>query len=31
MLYLPHTSEDIESMLKTVGVDDLDALFSTVP
>jgi glycine dehydrogenase subunit 1 len=31
MLYLPHTSEDIASMLETVGVDDLDALFSTVP
>lgn len=31
MLYLPHTSEDIASMLKTVGVDELDDLFSTVP
>jgi len=31
MLYLPHTSEDIASMLEAVGVDDLDGLFSTVP
>jgi glycine dehydrogenase subunit 1 len=31
MLYLPHTREDIASMLQTVGVDDLDDLFSTVP
>ncbi len=31
MLYLPHTSEEIASMLKVVGVDDLDGLFSTVP
>ncbi len=31
MLYLPHTDEDIASMLEEVGVDDLDSLFSTVP
>jgi glycine dehydrogenase subunit 1 len=31
MLYLPHTREDIASMLQVVGVDDLDGLFSTVP
>ena len=31
MLYLPHTDEDIAAMLKVVGVDDLDSLFSTVP
>ncbi|NVM56961.1 MAG: aminomethyl-transferring glycine dehydrogenase subunit GcvPA [Desulfobacterales bacterium] len=31
MLYLPHTSEDISSMLQVVGVDDLDDLFSIVP
>ncbi len=31
MLYLPHTNEDIASMLEAVGVDDLDELFSTVP
>lgn len=31
MLYLPHTREDIASMLKAVGLDDLDDLFSTVP
>ena len=31
MLYLPHTSEDIASMLEAVGIDDLDGLFSTVP
>ena len=31
MLYLPHTNEDIASMLEAVGIDDLDGLFSTVP
>lgn len=31
MLYLPHTNEDITAMLKTVGVNDLDGLFSTIP
>ena len=31
MLYLPHTSDEISSMLKVVGVNDLDGLFSTVP
>lgn len=31
MRYLPHTNEDIASMLKVVGVEDLDGLFSTVP
>jgi glycine dehydrogenase subunit 1 len=31
MRYLPHTSEDIASMLQVVGVDDLDGLFPTVP
>ena len=31
MRYLPHTSEDIDAMLKTVGVEFLDDLFSTVP
>jgi glycine dehydrogenase subunit 1 len=31
MLYLPHTNEDIASMLKVVRVEDLDGLFSTVP
>jgi len=31
MLYLPHTDEDIASMLQVVGVDNLDDLFSTVP
>jgi len=31
MLYLPHTEEDIASMLDAVGVDDLDGLFSMVP
>jgi len=31
MRYLPHTSEDIQYMLETVGVESLDALFSTVP
>jgi glycine dehydrogenase subunit 1 len=31
MLYLPHTEEDIASMLDAVGVDDLDGLFFMVP
>jgi len=31
MRYLPHTSEDIASMLERVGVDSLDDLFSVVP
>lgn len=31
MRYLPHTSEDIASMLETVGVDGLDDLFPTIP
>ena len=31
MLYLPHTSEDISSMLQVVGVEDLDDLFVTAP
>jgi glycine dehydrogenase subunit 1 len=31
MIYLPHTHEDIVSMLRILGVDTLDDLFSTVP
>ena len=31
MRYLPHTGEDIESMLQVVGRDSLDGLFSMVP
>jgi len=31
MRYLPHTQEDIQSMLQAVGVDHLDHLFSTIP
>jgi glycine cleavage system P protein (glycine dehydrogenase) subunit 1 len=31
MRYLPHTEEDISSMLGAIGVDSLEALFSTVP
>ncbi len=31
MRYLPHTDEDIASMLEAVGARDLNALFSTVP
>lgn len=31
MRYLPHTDEDIASMLEAVGVESLDALFSVVP
>jgi len=31
MRYLPHTNEDIAVMLKKVGVDSLDALFTSIP
>jgi glycine dehydrogenase subunit 1 len=31
MRYLPHTDEEIASMLQTVGKNSLDELFSTVP
>jgi len=31
MRYLPHTEEDISTMLKVVGVDSLDGLFSAIP
>ena len=31
MRYLPHTDADIASMLKVVGVDNLEGLFPTVP
>ena len=31
MRYLPHTPEDIEEMMKTVGVNSLDGLFETIP
>lgn len=31
MRYLPHTEEDIASMLKTVGLDALEGLYAIVP
>jgi len=31
MRFLPHTDEDIASMLSVIGADSLDELFSTVP
>jgi glycine dehydrogenase subunit 1 len=31
MRYLPHTDDDISAMLKVVGVDSLEELFSMVP
>lgn len=31
MRYLPHTDEDIASMLKKVGLNNLDSLFSMIP
>jgi glycine dehydrogenase subunit 1 len=31
MRYLPHTPEDIDEMMKTVGVTSLDDLFETIP
>jgi glycine dehydrogenase subunit 1 len=31
MRYLPHTDDEISAMLKVIGVESLDELFSTVP
>ncbi len=31
MRFLPHTGEDIKSMLQVVGADNIDDLFSTIP
>ena len=31
MRYLPHTTEDIESMLKTIGAGSLESLFDSIP
>lgn len=31
MRYLPHTEQDIQAMLKVVGVDSLAGLFATIP
>jgi len=31
MRYLPHTEEEVASMLEAVGADSLDALYGTVP
>ena len=31
MRYLPHTPEDIDSMLRAVGIDSLDGLFAHIP
>jgi len=31
MQYLPHTDEDIQAMLRAIGIDHLDDLFATVP
>ena len=31
MRYLPHTREDIQEMLRVVGIDRLDDLFATIP
>ncbi len=31
MRYLPHTKQDIQAMLKVVGVDSLEGLFATIP
>ncbi len=31
MRYLPHTDDDIQTMLKTIGVKSLDALFDGIP
>lgn len=31
MSYIPHTEEDVKSMLAAIGVDSMDALFASVP
>jgi len=31
MRYIPHTSKDVEQMLKTIGVSSVDDLFSSIP
>lgn len=31
MPFIPHTSDDIESMLKAIGVDSIDDLFDEIP
>ncbi len=31
MRYLPHTEEDVSSMLRAVGAEDMDDLFSMIP
>lgn len=31
MRYIPHTPEQIESMLKTIGVDSVEKLFDSIP
>src|SRR2546423_9526026 len=31
MDFVPHTDDDLATMLKTVGLDDLDGLFSSIP
>jgi glycine dehydrogenase subunit 1 len=31
MRYLPHTPDEIDAMLKVVGAESLDSLFSTIP
>ncbi|MCF6179916.1 MAG: aminomethyl-transferring glycine dehydrogenase subunit GcvPA [Geopsychrobacter sp.] len=31
MHYIPHTEEDVRQMLKTIGVDSIEGLFSEVP
>ena len=31
MRYLPHTDADVATMLATIGVDSIDALFACIP
>ncbi|MCG8589904.1 MAG: aminomethyl-transferring glycine dehydrogenase subunit GcvPA [Proteobacteria bacterium] len=31
MRYIPHTAEEVEQMLETIGVDSVDALFDCIP
>ena len=31
MPFIPHTAEEVETMLSTIGVDSIDALFDEIP
>jgi len=31
MPFIPHTEDDVRSMLESINVDDIDALFDEIP